>query len=278
MWHQDPASTVINGHAVARAKIDVAIAAAVLDADLNKILSQYLFEKPVIATPLPSEVLANDARGLSPNVPFNESDIRRIVNSLARDGSLDGLDLEITALNIVLPRGMTLEIIGIDGAECPVGTILMQGVPDDSPNYSTGTAGYHGTVPIVLKGQKVEVLYSVVVWSDGSIGIPVPGWEGWENIAATLYHELQEIRTNPYVDCAVRTGEVKYVGWNSEPIEGPDGHDFREIADLPLLIHHDAQHEAFMRVSVMAADGTMMAVPIQRLWCNKSCSLQPASP
>jgi hypothetical protein len=170
---------------------------------------------------------------------------------------------------------MSLEILGLDERERPADVRAASGVPRDAPLYASGIAGYHGSVAETVAGRSVEVLYSVVVWSDGSTGIPVPDWSGWENIVATLYHELQEIRTNPDVDRAVRTGDSKLIGWNTDPVEGPDGPDCREIADLPLILRNERPHEAFGRVSVQGHDGEPTEVPIQLLWSNRDNQMMP---
>ncbi len=263
-----------NPHVAARAAIEPALAAAMQDAGLNGILAQYVPGQAIRATPLTSEVIADDVRP-DPDAPFDETDIRRVVAGLLSAGRLGGLDFATTAINVVLPMGMTLAVAGLDEAARPPGVKPMPGVPNDAPNASTAIAGYHGTVPLQQSGASHDILYSVVVWSDGATGIPVPGWPAWQAITATLYHELQEIRTNPDVDQAVRTGDSRFIAWNTDPLDGPDGSDCREIADLPLILNHDSQHQAFMLASVAGPDGQQIQVPIQRLWCNETGALRP---
>ena len=271
VWQQDPNSPVVNRLAATRTQIDGAIVAAMTDPQLNGILSQYFGGQPVSSAALPSEIIANAPRTASPNIAFNETDIRGVIAGLVATG-LVGLDLANTAINIVLPPGMSLEILGLDEQERPSGATVMPGVPHDSPNYDSGIAGYHGSAAMQMAGKSVDVLYSVVVWSDGSTGIPVPGWDGWENVVATLYHELQETRTNPDVDRAIRTGDNGFVGWNTDPVDGPDGSDCREIADLPLILNNDRRYAAFARVAVA---GLSAPVPIQLMWSNQHGRMMP---
>jgi hypothetical protein len=273
-WKADPAHAD-NPHALARQKIDAAIAAAMQDGGLNAMLAQYFDGAAVTCTAHPSEILDDDPRGAPIEQPFNERDIRRIVRNLL-PGRLAGFDFGRTVVNIVLPLGASVQVLGLDEKERPTGASVEPGVPLDTPYFGSDIAGYHGSVPAKIDGAEVEVLYSVVVWSDGAVGIPVPQWEGWENIVATLYHELQETRTNPYVDVAVRTGKASHIGWNTDPLPGPGNvADCREIADLPLLVA-DALETSFTRVAVTAADGSRIAVPIQRLWSNRDGGMHPA--
>lgn len=264
-WNQAPGATSTNPHADARTRIDAAVAAAMQDAGLNTIMAQYFPGQTVTTTVLPSVVWDKDQRPDPIIVPFHEGDVRRIIPAIVAAG-LDGADPASTAINIVLPHGFGLQALGLDAQQRPPGAVVMPGVPDDAPSSGTGLAGYHGSVTV---GNQ-QVPYSVVVWSDGSTGIPVPGWAGWENICATLYHELQEIRTNPDVDVAVRTGSNAHIGWNTDPLKGPDGLDCREIGDMALILFDDWRSEAFQRVRIGAMD-----VPIQRMWCNQSGALKP---
>jgi hypothetical protein len=271
VWQQNPASTVINRLAAARTQIDNAIDAAMVDPQLNGILSQYFGGQPVTGKALPSEVIANAPRTASPNIAFNETDIRGVIADLLAT-RLAGIDLASTVVNIVLPPGMSLEILGLDEQARPSGAAVMPGVPRDAANFDSGIAGYHGSAAMQTAGTSVDVLYSVVVWSDGSTGIPVPGWQGWENVVATLYHELQETRTNPDVDRAVRSGDSRFIGWNTDPVDGPDGPDCREIADLPLILNNAQRYAAFARVSVA---GQPTPVPIQLMWSNQHGRMMP---
>jgi hypothetical protein len=273
VWQGVPPPPIVNPHAAARALIDETLAIGMSDPGLNGLLSQYFNGDAISATALPSAVITDAPRTVTPNVPFNENDLRTVLTSLVPNG-MAGLDLTSTVVNIVLPMGMSLEILGVDQAARPPGTKVMPGVPCDAPNHSSGIAGYHGSMAIT--GLNTDLLYSVVVWSDGSTGIPVPGWQGWENIVATLYHELQETRTDPDVDCATRTGDNHYIGWNTDPIQGPDGLDCREIADLPLILHSDNPFAAFARVPVSVPGGTTVQVPVQLMWSNKDGRMMPA--
>jgi len=49
----------------------------------------------------------------------------------------------------------------------------------------------------------------------------------WKNVVATLYHEMNEFRTDPDVRDAIETGENHFLGWTSA--QG------REIGDQPIF-------------------------------------------
>ena len=74
--------------------------------------------------------------------------------------------------------------------------------------------------------------YAVGVYSetlpDGTVnGIPVFD-QSWKNVVATFYHELNEARTDPDVEDAIRAGNdpkaVDFLGWTSK--QGEECGDF----------------------------------------------------
>jgi hypothetical protein len=143
--------------------------------------------------------------------------VERIVRTLA---------LESLAV-LLLPRGVILE----NGDE----------------TCEDGLAGYHGSVGAHY--------YAVAVYCEGSHGI-VAFDEPWKNVCAIVYHELQEVRTDPDVEEAARTGDERKLGWYS-----PHG---GEIGDLPLAV---CPLDEVMR-EVPLTDGSGR-VPVQLMWSNR---------
>ena len=96
---------------------------------------------------------------------------------------------------------------------------------DEAVDSKHGLGGYHGSV----KAGGAERYYTVAVYSEGGNGI-VAFDEPWKNVCATLYHELQETRTDPDVEDAIRLGSApgadRLLGWYS-----PRG---GEIGDIPM--------------------------------------------
>jgi hypothetical protein len=117
-----------------------------------------------------------------------------------------------------------------------------------------GLGGYHGSARVTPCG---TAYYAVAVYSEPGNGVPVFG-QPWKNIAATSYHQLNEARTDPDVDDAIRTGDSARLGWYSA--KGGEIGDIRVNEagiSLPLVFRE-----------VDLADGSG-AVPIQLMWSNK---------
>jgi hypothetical protein len=206
----------------ARAELDRAIAAATGDRDLNNVLAQYFPDAPVTTTFAGSQ--------LHPAAVPQRVD-RAAVESLAAS-----IDVGPAIQCLLLPPGTVLEDDGVDSKH--------------------GLGGYHGSVHV---GGTTRY-YAVAVYSDGDNGI-VAFDEPWKNVCATLYHELQEARTDPDVEDAIRAGSSpgaeRLLGWYS-----PRG---GEIGDIPML-EAGGRLDLVMR-EVPLADGSG-TVPIQLLWSN----------
>jgi hypothetical protein len=174
----------------------------------------------VVAQYFPGERLESVFRGAQAGpVPGNRVD-RATVHRIVRALALSGVAV------LLLPAGVVL----VDGEH----------------SSDRGLAGYHGSVG--------GLLYAVVVYSEGTNGIDAFD-EPWKNVCASVYHELQEVRTDPDVEVASRTHNAHRLGWYA-PAGG-------EIADLPL--ERDGAR-AFREVPLADGSGT---VPVQLLWSNR---------
>jgi hypothetical protein len=206
-----------------RAKLDVVLAAAMDDRGLNAVLAQYFPGDQVQTT------FAGSQLHTAP-VPARVD--RDAVESLART-----IDLGAAVVCFLLPRGVVL---------------VEQGHVDST----RGLAGYHGSIHV----GGARRYYAVAVYSEGSNGI-VAFDEPWKNVCATLYHELQETRTDPDVEDAIRAGSspdaAKLLGWYS-PRAG-------EIGDIPIA-EADGRIDLVMK-EVRLADGSGTA-PVQLMWSN----------
>ncbi|HLZ48492.1 MAG TPA: hypothetical protein VKR80_07580 [Candidatus Limnocylindria bacterium] len=205
-----------------RTKLDAALAAAMVDKDLNNVLAQYFPGQRLSATFAGSEVHG----GPTPARVYRDT-VESLVGAL-----------------------------GVQGVAClllPRGAVLVDGTTKDSdvPDSRHGLGGYHGSVN--------GVYYVVAVYSEGGNGI-VAFDESWKNVCATLYHELQETRTDPDVEDAIRAGSTPagehLLGWYS-----PRG---GEIGDIPLAVAHDPL-EVLREVPLANGSGS---VPIQLMWSN----------
>ena len=141
----------------------------------------------------------------------------------------------------------------LSACSCRAAAVLVE---RDGVTSETGLGGYHGSVH--LRG--TTVYYAVAVYSEGSNGI-VAFDAPWKNVCATLYHELQEVRTDPDVEDAIRAGHspaaMHLLGWYS-----PNG---GEIGDIPIAETHGDIHLAMKEVP-LAAGGT---APVQLMWSNR---------
>jgi hypothetical protein len=211
--------------AEARRALDAALAAAMTDPGLNDVLAQY-FPDAAVTTAFAGSTVR---RGRTPG-RVDKRFVESLVTTLAPTSAG-------TVVCVVLPPG----------------TILVE---KDGVTSESGLGGYHGSV----HSGAATAYYSVAVYSEGANGI-VAFDEPWKNVCATLYHELQETRTDPDVEDAIRAGRssaaVRYLGWYS----ARGG----EIGDIPISASHGDVHLAMREVRLR--DGT--TAPVQLMWSNR---------
>ncbi|HVP74839.1 MAG TPA: hypothetical protein VMS63_02365 [Gaiellaceae bacterium] len=234
-----------------RDQLDHALAAAMADPHLNNVLAQYFAGTPVSSTFTGSRTHA----GPVPARVYKDT-VEAIVTGLDQDGALAGLDLRTTIVCLVLPEGVVLVDADSRGGHAE------RGLPgDEEVDSKHGLGGYHGSVHVVRSGRlKETVYYAVSVYSEGTNGIvafPHP----WQNVCATLYHELCEARTDPDVEDAIRAGATpageRLLGWYSS--RGG------EIGDIPMA--ETGGDLSLVMKEVPLADGSG-TVPIQLMWSN----------
>lgn len=247
-------------------RIDRSLSAAMRDRNLNNVLLQYYENQSISSTALPSHPLT----GYTPRT-VTRGDLQNYAAYLHQQGFLDSYDLGNTVFNFLLPPGTVLTVesqaansVG-DGTDslASAGTFETYDIVPESEEGDSlsGLAGYHGSVVVANGGR---VYYSVSAYSerftDGATnGIPVFA-EPWKNVAATLYHQLVEARTNPDVEDAIRDSNDlnadRNLGWVS------DGG--REIGDFPL---HSNIPLTSVVTEVPLADGSGR-VPVQLPYSN----------
>lgn len=238
-----------------RVQLDSALSAAMSDPALNAIVAQYFGGAEITTTALPSAVLDVNTQG-----DYFKTDVESIAQRTFMSGALAGVDLDSCVASFVLPPGAILSSDSAGFGQLRIGRRGPPGLPEKEEEDSrNGLGGYHGSLSIAQPGGAKKLLYAVGVWSVGDNGIPIPGWDAWENVCATFYHELNEARTDPDVEDAIRTGDVRWIGWNS-----PSG---QEIGDQPINEASRDLTKVFRKVPVPAAPGG--AVPIQLLWSNR---------
>jgi hypothetical protein len=253
-----------------RTNIDKALAAAMSDKNLNNIVRQYYGNHQITSTSLPSIVLPTD-----PSSEVTKSDVKRFTAALFRSGGLSGIDFDNTVVNFMLPPRVILSSDDAGGQRSVPAARPAVGLPTEEDEDSLhGLGGYHGSAHVT---NSVRIYYAVGAYSafdpqNGDNGIPIPGWQSWEAMVATFYHELNEARTDPDVEDANDTGNTGLVGWTSN--EGA------EIGDFPIEAAGGDLRRVFQRVDL--ADGSGK-VPVQFLYSNavhgpQGPSVNPLSP
>ncbi|HEX6490361.1 MAG TPA: hypothetical protein VF002_03175 [Gaiellaceae bacterium] len=230
------------------ARINWALLEAMTDPVLDRVLLEY-FAGPISARTGGSQILQE----LVPDVVYKDT-IEAWLSRLFAQGALASYDPASTAFDFLLPPGGEL----VDGRASDGG---------QHPDSAHGLAGYHGSVHVSAPaGTAATLYYTVAVYSQvtaaGTSGI-VAFPEPWKNVVATLYHELQEVRTDPDVADALAAptpaeGE-HYLGWASS--------SGAEIGDLPLLASGGDLSQVMKEVPLANGQGT---VPIQVLWSNST--------
>lgn len=174
--------------------IDTAITRALQDKRLNNVMVQY-FPGSAVSCDVRASIVLNDAK---PKV-MKEADVQAKVIALYDAGKIAKRDLATTIFNLILPSGTILKL--------------------DGDSSLQGLGGYHGSVHFKRGGKKLTLYYSANVFSQmlapkKENGIAVFK-QPWKNVVATLYHELNEFRTDPDVNDAIVTGEDHFLGWMS---------------------------------------------------------------
>lgn len=243
--------------------IDKALESAMSDDHLNNVMVQYFHGDSISAIFKGSKVL----QGTKP-ATVSQKDVESMVSEIYQKGMLHGLELGSTVCNFMLPRGTILtlgdpsgESIETDPEKSTLGSLLDA---DEAASSRLGLGGYHGSIHVKNQNRIEEtVYYAVGVYSekemaDGSPnGIPVFD-EPWKNIVTTFYHELQEARTDPDVEDAIRNNDDSYLGWMSE--QG------FECGDFPMKEVTFASINKIIK-EVQLADGSG-TVPVQFQYSN----------
>ena len=230
--------------------IERALAAAMADRNLNNVMAQY-FTEPIGSTARNWHPLNG---GYKPQV-VTQGDVQYYLKFLHDQGYLKGYDLPNTVFNFMLPPGTVLTTNsgrssadgGVPASDVVTADKEDDGDEPDSPipeaeegNSRDGLGGFHGSIHL----GKTTLYYAVGAYSEKRAdgfrnGIPVFP-EAWKNIVATFYHELQEARTDPDVEDAIRAGNdprgVQFLGWTSDRGEECGDYPLDEVRQLGTII------------------------------------------
>jgi hypothetical protein len=215
--------------------IDRAITLAMQDKFLNNMMVQYFPGATLACDPRPSFVL-----GETKPKQLDEPDVQATVIALYDDGKIKKSNLDDTIFNLVLPPGTVLKL--------------------DTSSSLNGLGGYHGSLHIKRLGKQITLYYSANVYSEmlspsTENGIVVFD-KSWKNVVGTLYHELNEFRTDADVNDAIHSGSNDFLGWMSR--RGA------ECGDQPIFA---ATSLNLVFKEVKATSGTKR-IPVQFLYSN----------
>ena len=214
--------------------IDTAITRAMQDKRLNNVMVQY-FPGAAVSCDVRASIVLADAK---PKV-MKEADVQAKVIALYDAGKIAKRDLATTIFNLILPGGTILKL--------------------DSDSSLQGLGGYHGSVHFKRGGKKLTLYYSANVFSQmlapkKENGIAVFK-QPWKNVVATLYHEINEFRTDPDVNDAIVTGKDHFLGWMSR--KGS------ECGDQPIFVAKTLEL-VFKEISSVGAK----RIPVQFMYSN----------
>jgi hypothetical protein len=215
--------------------IDAAIKLAMQDKRLNNVMLQY-FPGVAMSCDVRDSFILDAAKPSS----LDEPDVQAVAISLFDGGLIKKTSLDSCIFNLILPAGTVLKL--------------------GSDTSTQGLGGYHGSVRINRAGKAVTLYYSANVYSEVRTngrenGIAVFN-KPWKNVVGTLYHELNEFRTDPDVNDAIITNNGDFLGWNSR--------SGREVGDQPIFA---ASNLNLVFKEVKASSGTKR-IPVQFMYSN----------
>lgn len=235
--------------------IDRAIATAMSEPRLENVMVQYFPGRKISCTAIASRVLESPKPGT-----VSQGDVEALLRKLHAQGALAGHDFATTIFNFVLPRGTVLT----DGA-LPTGSLAdapsarrAAAKPQRVASSLSGLGGYHGSIH---PNKQTTLYFSVNVFSEmlanGNENGIVAFEQPWKNVVATLYHELNEFRTDPDVQDTIKTGDSDFLGWTSR--QG------QEVGDFPIIAAGGDLQLVFKQVK---ATGKTFFLPIQFQYSN----------
>ena len=219
--------------------INSAITLAMQDQKLNNVVKQYFDSGVNLSCDVRPLLGLDEAKP----VQLDEPDVQQLVARLVQQGKVSDGDLGTTIFNLVLPPGTVLKL--------------------DQDNSLGGLGGYHGSVHFQHNGRSQTAYYSANVFSqtlpDGQVN-GIPAFDAsWKDVVGTLYHEINEFRTDADVRDAIATGNDDGVlGWM-----GAQG----EIGDQPIAMAGQLGHLQRVFQEVLSSTGGRR-VPVQFLYSN----------
>ena len=218
--------------------IDAAIEHAMRHKRLNNVMAQY-FPGAKVSCDMRASIVVEEPKPAR----LDEPDVQAKVISLIDSGQLRKRDLATCLFNLILPPGAVLKL----GGDSSLG----------------GLGGYHGSVHSTRAGKRRTIYYSANVFSQilpnqRENGIAVFD-RPWKNVVGTLYHEINEFRTDADVNDAIVQQNDDFLGWMSR--RGS------EVGDQPIFAAGDAGDLRLVFKEVQDPP-RRKRVPVQFLYSN----------
>jgi hypothetical protein len=218
--------------------IDRAINMAMRDRRMNNMMIQY-FPGVALSCDMRESFVLQKAKPTS----LDEPDVQALVTSLYDSSLIKKSDLETALFNLILPSGTVLKLNGFSS--------------------TNGLGGYHGSLHIQRAGKTVTLYYSANVYSEvlasgSENGIAVFN-KPWKNVVATLYHEINEFRTDADVNDAIQNNSNDFIGWNSR--------SGQEVGDQPISAAEQLGNLKLVFKEVTASNSSKK-FPVQFMYSN----------
>ena len=215
--------------------IDSAINVAMRDRRLNNVMAQY-FHDTVLSCDMRESIIVDEAQP----EPLDEPDVHAIIARLFDNTLIKRTALDTTIFNLILSAGTVLKL-------------------GDSSS-TNGLGGYHGSLHIERSGKTITLYYSANVYSEvqpngrenGIAAFNKP----WKNVVGTLYHEINEFRTDADVNDAIQNNSNDFLGWSSR--------SGREVGDQPIFAATNL-NQVFKEVK---AAKSKKRIPVQFMYSN----------
>jgi len=218
--------------------INIAIDMAMNDKRLNNVMAQY-FPGRSLECHMRESFIANEDK----SAILDEPDIQNLVMRFYDSGRIEKSGLNSCLFNFVLPPGTILKL--------------------DHSTSLGGLGGYHGSIHITHNGKPVTLYYSANVYSevlaDGRENGIVVFDRPWKNVVATLYHEINEYRTDADVKDAIINNDNDFLGWMSR--------SGKEVGDQPIIKAGEEGNLGLVFQEVENAQKTR-TIPIQFMYSN----------
>jgi hypothetical protein len=215
--------------------INTSITLAMQDAKLNNVIKQYFIDVASLTCEPRTSVVLEEPKPAE----LDEPDVQQMVLRLLTDKKLSDSGLGSVCFNLILPPGTVLKL-------------------GDASSLD-GLGGYHGSVHFP-NNDRLIAYYSANVFSQTlPNGRPngIPAFDAsWKDVVGTLYHELNEFRTDPDVKDAIENRQNRFLGWNSA--QG------QEIGDQPIA---EANPLSQVFKEVLSSTGGKR-LPVQLLYSN----------